>query len=260
MSNEIAKKTILELDDGVFGYTNESEGDDEVNTSSNVIQGTKIKFLDPHWWNTSTEQIMTGTALIMIERARVVNKWGHDNKPLVTRILAPDEKFPNFEKLNAECDKSEWRERFGKMVGPWGGQHCLYFVDDLLRLNRYTWPSPLTTVGSAMCVEELVDQIKLVRKFRGNVYPVVILGHTNFKTGFGPRQRPYLLTIPNWITCDGQTGTSLPPSDGNQTGGSLPPSSGNPGTPPSATGGTPAGTQPVSKPTAKEVTGDEIIY
>jgi len=259
MRNEVAKKTILELD-GFSGYTSECEGDDDVNTSGSVIQGAKLNFLDPHWYNAVTEQIMTGTALIAIDMARVVNKWGHDNKPLITRILAPGEKFPDFAKLNAECDKSEWLEKFGKLVGPWSGQHLLYFVDDLVRLNRYTWPSPLTTVGSAICVEELVNQIALVRKFRGpNVYPVTVLGHTNFKTGFGLRQRPYLLTIPNWVTySDSQT--SLPPAAGNQTGGALPPAGGNPGVAPPATGATPAGTQPVSKPTAKEVTDDEIMF
>jgi hypothetical protein len=258
MGTDVTKKTVLELD-GFSGYTSECEGDDEINASNKVIIGPKLKFLDPHWWNTSTEQMMTGTALILIDVKRVVNKWGHDNKPLVTRILEPGEKFPDFEKLNAECDKSEWLEKFGKLVGPWSGQNLLYFVDDFERLNRFTWPSPITTIGSAICVDEVVDQIALVRRVKGqNMYPVTILGHTNFKNDFGPRQRPYLLNIPHWVTYGTAAQKTLP--DNNQTRGALSAPSGNPGAAPSGTARTPAGTQPVSKPTAKEVTDDEIIY
>jgi hypothetical protein len=259
MGNEVTRKTVLELD-GFSGYTSACEGDDEINASNKVIMGTKLKFLDPHWWNTSTEQIMTGTALILIDVKREVIKWGHDSKPLLPpQILAPGQKFPDFEKLNDKCNKSEWRERFGKMVGPWSGQNLLYFVDDFERLNRFTWPSPITTIGSAICVDEVVDQIALVRRIKGqNLYPVTVLGHTNFKNDFGPRQRPYLLNIPHWVTYGTAAQKTLP--DNNQTGGALPAPRGNPEAPPSGTAGTPAGTQPVSKPTAKEVTGDEIKY
>src|SRR5262249_15873254 len=192
----------------------------------------------------------TGTSLIAINVARVVNKWGHDNRPLVTRVLESGEKWPNFEKLNAECPQSEWHEAFGKMQGPWSGQHCLYFVDDLERLNRFTWPSAITTAGSSMCVDEPLDQIKLVQRVRGqNVYPVTVLGHTNFKTAFGIRQRPYLMTIPRWVKLDGsqQSGPSLATNDTNKITASTDASA-------------PAGTQTVSKPTAKEVTKDEIAW
>src|SRR5262249_28465895 len=178
-----------------------------------------------------------------------VKRWGHEGKPLETRILLPGEKFPNFKKLNDDCPQSEWRMSFGKMVGPWSGQHCVYFVDK--PLNLYTWPSPITTIGSAICVRELTDQIKLVRKFRGaNVCPVTELGHTDFKTrGYGLLQRPYLLNIKGWVI--------LGP---NQTQGALPAPDSNPEIAPPVVEGAPAGAQSVPEPTAKEVVDDEVKF
>jgi len=246
--NNLMTTTAVVDRDGFSNFTNEVEGEEDTNVSNKVIQGTKIKFLDPRWLD-NKEKDITGTLLTALGVRNVVNKWGPDGKPLITKILAPGEKFPNFEKLNAECLRSEWREKFGKMVGPWSGQHCVYFVDELL--NRFTWPSPITTIGSSICVNELIDQIQLVRKFRGaNVYSVTELGHTDFPTrGYGLLQRPYLLNIKDWVVLgSNQTGDPLPAPD--KTAEIAPPT----------TSGAPAGAQTVSKPTAKEVTGDEIKY
>jgi hypothetical protein len=245
MSNDVAKRTVVDLD-GFNDFTRAVEGEEDLNMSSRVIQGIKIKFLDPRWLDVNETDI-TGRLLTAIGVLNVVNKWSHDNKPLVTRILAPGEKFPNFKELNAECDQSEWLERFGKTVGPWQGQHCVYFVDE--HLNRYTWPSPTSTIGSAICVSELADQIKLVRRFKGLVYPVTELDHTEYPTGYGLKQRPYLLNIKKWVT--------LNP---DQTGGPLPTPDSNPEVAPPTTGGAPDGAKSVTPPTAKEVTGDEILF
>jgi hypothetical protein len=73
-------------------------------------------------------------------------------------------------------------------------------------MNRYTWPSPITTIGSARCVRDLVDQVKLMRRFRGqNVFAVVELSHAFMPTRFGGRERP-LLIIKRWITLGPDSG------------------------------------------------------
>jgi hypothetical protein len=84
MSKEVTttKKTVLELD-GFNAFTNEIEGDDNVNTGSSIIQGTKLKFLDPHWLIEG--QTVTGMLLTAINVRNVVTKWSHDNKPLETQ-------------------------------------------------------------------------------------------------------------------------------------------------------------------------------
>src|SRR5262249_34391909 len=181
--------------------------------------------------------------LTAIGVVNVVNKWGEDNLPLETQILAAGERFPDFEKLNNKCPRSEWRVAFGKEIGPWGGQPCLYLIDE--NLNRYHWPSPTATIGSAIAVRELVDQIKLVRKFRQseNIYPVVELSHVDFKTGYGLRQRPHL-AIQQWVTL------------GSDRAGTLP----SPDTPKLSGSGVPADARPIEPITAREALNDEIPW
>jgi hypothetical protein len=175
-------QTVVDLD-GFNDFTNEVEGaeDDRVNTSAGVIQGTKLKFIDPRWLIDGRD--VTGMLLTVIGVRNVVNKWSADNRPLVTNILTPGVKFPDFKALNAKEPQSEWRMAFGQLRGPWEGQHCLYLIDE--HFNRFTWASPTSTIGSAIAVEEIVDHIKMLRKFRGsNVYAVVELGHVHFRNRF----------------------------------------------------------------------------
>jgi len=143
---------------------------------------------------------------------RVIQKWGQDRQPLETIILAPGEKFPDIAAMNDKCPRSEWREDLnGNLAGPWQGQHAVYLVDPTTMV-KYTWASPITTIGSARCVRDLVDQIRLMRRFRGaHVYPVVELSHTFMPTRFGGRERP-LLVIKRWIAF-GSGGGMLPAPD-----------------------------------------------
>jgi hypothetical protein len=251
MANEVMRRTVVELD-GFNDFTNEIEGEED-RTSSRVIQGTKIGFDDPRWLDNNTGKDITGKPLTAVGVLNVINKWSHDNMPLETRILAPGEKFPNFDKLNAECDQSEWRERFGKMTGPWAGQHVVYFIDD--HYNKYSWPSPILTIGSAICVRELAEQIKMVRAVKGkNVCPVTKLGHIDFKTSYGLRQRPFLLDIVDWVILGSDQSDPLPAPD------TKPPAIDVTPTPATEGQGAPPDAQSVGKPTAKEVTRDEIPW
>ena len=96
--------SVVDLD-GFAGYTRAVEGQDESAASSRVIQGEKIKFIDPRWL--LNEKDITGMVLTSLGLRRVVNKWDlFKNVPLITRILGPNEKFPDFDKLNLECDRS----------------------------------------------------------------------------------------------------------------------------------------------------------
>jgi hypothetical protein len=239
----VRKQNIVDLDE-FNDFTNESEGDgDDVNLSSRVIQSAKLKYIDPRWL--IDDQDVTGMKLTLIGVRNVVNKWSKDNKPLAPpEILQPGQKFPDFKKRNAEAPRSEWRMSFGKEVGPWSGQHCLYFIDD--NYNRFTWASPTTTIGSAIAVEEIVNHVNTVRKFRGsNVYPVVELSHCLFKTGYGDRERPHL-PVKGLVTLGSDRAGTLPAPDESST--------------PALAAGAPADAQTVEPITLAEEINDEIKY
>jgi hypothetical protein len=183
--------TGVELD-GFTNYTDETDGDDDaLNTPSRAIVGLRLKFVDPRW--TLEGEDVTGESLTLIDMRKVVSKWGHDRKPLETRILLPDQKWPDLAKLNSACDRGEWRDSFGKWIGPWAGQRCLYFIDANYR--RITWASPKDTLGSKVCIDDAMKDIQLVRKFRGpSAFVVFKLSHTDWRTAkAGLKQRPKLV-------------------------------------------------------------------
>jgi hypothetical protein len=226
--------------DGFDGYEDATEGAEE-QTSGRVLVGDKILFTtEAKWVGPDGEELPRGFELMAADIVRVVNYWSKDGKLVEehTRILAPGEKFPDVSALNDAVPKSEWREWQGTLRGPYACQHIVRFLD-LATMAKYSWPSPVTTIGSARCVSELADQVKWMRRFRGEaVYPVVTLSDTFMPTRYGGRQRPHLL-IKRWITFGDGGGNVLPATDQPLLGG---------------------GAKEVTPPSAKEATGDEIAF
>jgi hypothetical protein len=91
----------------------------------------------------------------------------------------------------------------------------LYFLDE--HFNCYTWASPITTRGSAIAVQELIDQIKRVRNLRKceDLYPLVELSHTHFPNQYTPdRERPHL-PINSWVALGADDTGSAPAAPGS---------------------------------------------
>jgi hypothetical protein len=224
--------------DGFDGYEDGTEGTEE-QTSGRMLVGDKISFTVEAKWVGPDGEELPRIELMAADILRVVNYWGKDGKPVEehTRILAPGEKFPDVDALNDAVPKSEWREWQGALQGPYARQHIVRFLN-LDIMTKYSWPSPVTTIGSARCVSELADQVKWMRRFRGyNVYPIVLLSDTFMPTRYGGRQRPHL-KVKRWIRF-GDGGVVIPVVDQPLL---------------------PGGAQEVKPPSAKEVTGDEIRF
>jgi hypothetical protein len=235
--------------------------------------GRKLKYTtDYRWVDPNDDEVKI--PLIAIDVLDRVQKWpGHGQAPVETRTLAPGENFPDFKKLNSEVPDDEWFDSFGKRVGPWQGEHVVLFFDPDTMVG-YWWPSPITTVGSSICVRELRRQVKLMRKFRGAlVYPRVELSHTHMPTQYSPdgRERPHLINK-GWVTFGSNTGMlpapdpalNAPPSTGPTSAAEPAPSSTGAGDGASAAAPKPASAQlkmesvaPVSR--AEEM-NDEIKF
>jgi hypothetical protein len=188
--------------DGFAGYTNHVEGSEQP-PSVGLIRGMRIRFsADERWLDRDDNELSPDLGLIAANLERVVRKWIGDN-PVETIVLAPGQKFPNLEKLNDECPRSEWREKFGKLVGPWSAEHIFHFLEPKT-MAAFTWPSPITTFGSARAVSDLVERINWMRKARcsDHIFPIVTLGKTFMQTQYGGRQRP-VLEVKRWILLGG---------------------------------------------------------
>jgi hypothetical protein len=212
MTNEMTKKQEQELAnlDGFDSFTSETEGEaSSAGSSGAVIQGTKLGFTLMCTWDPPIE-----ADLIAVDVGRYVQKLSPDNQFLNEYLITLDrgEPWPDIATMNHETPRGEWRTDFnGNPVGPWQGTHAVYFVNPET-MEKYTWPSPITTVGSARAVRDLTDQIKLMRRFRGaHVYPIVELSHTHMPTKYGGRERPHL-NIKRWIMF-GSGGGMLPAPD-----------------------------------------------
>jgi hypothetical protein len=254
--------------DGFEGYSDEVEGDDEQERSSNrVIVGELVKFTNDATWITGAgEKPPPDLELIVTDIGRIVQKW-NDGNPGETIVLAPGERFPDVKKMNSEVPQEIWEEGpDGKPRGPWQAQHVVYMLNPLT-MDRYSYPTG--TVGGRIAVHDLVDKTKWMRRFRGaNVYPVVRLSDKFMNTRFGGRQRPHF-EIVRWVTLDGG-GNALPAPDRPK----LPPQGAQAAAPAAVdeeeltararalklARQASANMRSVDPPSAKEVTDDEIPF
>jgi len=181
MSSEVAKSTRA-LD----GFDDDFPHNDAV---SSVIRGAKLKFgNDAVWRSGDGEEIPDDRELLVVDIIRLAQKWV-DQLPVETRILGPGEPFPDVDKLNDAAPREEWREVFGRRVGPWQVGYIVYLLD-WKTTRPYTYP--VFTVGGGKAVRELRESVKIARRVQGpDVYPIVTLSDAVFKTGYGGRQRPH---------------------------------------------------------------------
>jgi hypothetical protein len=213
MNNEMMKQESHELDDGFTGYVDETDNEEGPSAASNrVIQGTKLLFTNEAIWvDDAGEELPTDLELVVVGIARLVQKWGKDpsKPPIETIVLKSGERYPDVETMNEQCPKSEWREGFNCLQGPWQAARAVYFVD-LKTMTRYTWVT--STVGGSIAIRDLVDRVDMMRRFKGmHVFAVVTLTDVHMNTRFGGRQRPCLL-VKNWVLLDG-SGAALPVSE-----------------------------------------------
>src|SRR5262245_50557287 len=119
---EIVKAKTQEVD-GFSSFTDEVEGQE----GRRPQQGSLIKFGNNAVWTANGEPLPTTREFVAVDVQRVVVKWPaniDDGPPIEKIYLAPGQKFPDVEKMNAETPREEWREGpDGNLRGPWQAQH-----------------------------------------------------------------------------------------------------------------------------------------
>jgi hypothetical protein len=106
-----------------------------------------------------------------------------------SRVLEPGEPWPDIDALNAQAPREEWRDAFGKSVGPWEKCRALYLFCPRT-CKAFTWPT--TTVGGDRALRELKEAIRVARAtlYGPHAHAVVTLGSVFMQTKYGGRQRP----------------------------------------------------------------------
>lgn len=161
-----------------------------------VIKGTKAKFSKDSEWLTAGDEPMPPGVYLVINFIKITQKWppnaGGERisaPPLETIFIGADEKFPDVARWNEEAPRSEWRNKFGKMVGPWEKAYVVYLVHEKTK-RVFTYLA--NTDGGHRAVRDLRESVRIARKAEGApVLPIVTLADTHMPTQFGGRQRPH---------------------------------------------------------------------
>jgi len=230
---EIVKASTQEVD-AFDGFTDAIEGEEERRPQ----QGAFVKFTNEATWTVNGEVIPATREFVIVDVQRCVVKWppNIDDGPPVEKIfLAPGQRYPDVEKMNAETPRAEWRKGpDGNMRGPWQAQHITCLLDPKT-MDRFLYPT--STVGGNIAVRDIVDKTKWMRRLKGEaVFPLVTLSDVFMNTRFGGRQRPHFEVV-KFVAFGGLEGgpTALPAAD------------------------KPITTE-IKPPTAKEATGDTIPF
>jgi hypothetical protein len=251
---KLKSETALTNLDGFDGYTDESEGggdDQGQHTSRRLIQGERIGFSNEAvWTGVNGLPLPNNLQFLVHDTVRLVQKWGLDNMPAEDPIiLEPHQKWPDIEAMNAACPKTEWRLRFGVLVGPYQPQKIVYLWDPV-SMNKYTWP---TGSNSGMaCVSELVEKIQMMRQYKKQrARPIVKLSSRLWSKRFN-RQGPHFI-VQQWVVIN-EEGALVPLTEPTAI------TSGGPKSTIKETLDQFAGVQTVSPPTGKEATDDAIQF
>jgi hypothetical protein len=186
--------------DGFDGFEDRHVGGDDEGRVAGV-GGDILKFSNEATWELRDgTQLPPELELIAVDILRIVVKWV-DQKPVEQRVLAPGERVPDIEALNAACPKSEWGVDFNNNPrGPWQFQYLVLLLDPKT-MDKYRYPT--STAGGAIAIRELVDKCKWMRRYRGeHVYPVITLADKFMNTRFGGRQRPHFVVV-RWVALGG---------------------------------------------------------
>jgi hypothetical protein len=153
MTNEIAKKQPLELD-SIDDFDDSVAGGEGARSGGGgfLPDGVQVKYVEPRW-TTKTGVDVTGKVVLHLDTIRTEVRWGKDGKPVSPpRVLGPGEQFRDVEAVNEQIPREEWLpgfEKGGQLRGPVQNQNVVVF-GDLNDMSRLVWPSPLSTIGSAI--------------------------------------------------------------------------------------------------------------
>ena len=210
MSNTIAVNEPRSLDE-FAGWTDEVDSHDDEQLSERSIIGQRLKFTNEGQWQLPDKTEPT-KSLIVVNARRSAVKWGKTKgRPLETEFVKAGERFPDLKTRNAALPPSEWIADFnGNPKGPWEAQHIVYLVDPI-SIDQYTYPT--STTGGHIAVQELVERVNWMRRFRGPAtYPIVQLATRFMKTKYGGgRLRPHF-SIVDWTKIDQAAARSRPAS------------------------------------------------
>jgi hypothetical protein len=184
------------------GYARDGSG-------STLIRGTKVVFTNEATWCYGTsdgELVDPERRFVFYDLKKAVQKWVN-GLPAETIMVPLERLLPDYERWNDELPRSEWRESFGQMKGPWERSWFLYLCD-AKTLESFCFVSG--TFGAQRAIDELMEHAHRTNRMQGtdNLFPVLTLGDTHMATRFGGRRRPHFNVV-DFIPIGGSSPSKL---------------------------------------------------
>jgi hypothetical protein len=149
----------------------------------------KVKFGNDSKWTRGDQVIPSSRTFLVINIVRVIQHWVGQLPTNKSRALELGEKWPDIDELNAAAPPEEWRDHFGRRIGPWQKTYMAYLFDPKTK-EVFTYPT--ATAGGFRAMRGLCKETERVRRVRGQeVYPLITLADAYMPTQFGGRQRPH---------------------------------------------------------------------
>jgi hypothetical protein len=181
------------------------------NTSTTMIVGKMLKYIDGRYTVDKTETMPANTTLVAVG---TITAWVHweNSKPIEHRITQPGQSHPYRDEL-PDQDEKNWPPGMNdEPSDPWRDTRYLHLIDPQTGAD-YTFVTD--SFGGRRAVGDLKSQIANVRSVHPEAVPLVQLATTTMKTRFGQKPRPEFKIV-GWR---GMHDTATPPQDAPRASG-----------------------------------------
>jgi hypothetical protein len=158
---------------------------------TNLIVGKMLKFNDRKYKADKADPLPDNIRLVAVDVITAWVNW-HDGKPIEHRITKPGQVHPDRADL-PDQDEATWERGLnGEPADPWRDTRYLRLIDPRTGQD-FTFVTD--SYGGRKAVGELKSQITNVRFAYPGAVPVVELGSTMMKTGYGLKPRPEFIVV-----------------------------------------------------------------
>jgi hypothetical protein len=158
-----------------------------------AVRGMEIKYTTEKDWTQGYDGESAGEVgdLVFVEAAE---GWRFLLKSHPMEFLLREPGKPRPPRPDTHTDKNSWTVYNDEARDPWNYVGILHFISIA---TGTTYNYIVSTVGGKRARDELFEQIRSMRQMAPGALPIVRLGSTSMKTGYGTRQRP-MFKIAGW--------------------------------------------------------------
>ena len=179
------------------------------------MKGASIKFDNGNYFLGKEKTLISaGKRFVAVD---IAQGWMFLKKDTPAEYVMRPIGGPKPPRPDSVADESEWPDGLdGKPADPWKYTRFLYLLDPL---TAETFTFTTATWGGLRGIDDLTQQIKLMRTTEAGAVPIVELQSAAWSTKFGIKQRPFFKVV-GWHIKETQASKLIPDNSGGSSDGS----------------------------------------